>query len=398
MSHNTHLIDMQGRVVQTWKSDCNPGAAAYLLPNGHLLRTGQCAIRPSSAAVPAGAFQEFSWDGKLIWDYTYSSATRLPHHDVCKLPNGNVLMIVWEKKTAKDAIAAGHRPETVKQGHLLADCLLEIQPTGPTTGKIVWEWHAWDHLIQEFDPKMANHGNPAAHPERIDVNFGENTLAAIVARPEELKKLQAIGYVGGPTGKKGGCPFQADWTHINAVAYNAELDQIMLSVHEFSELWIIDHSTTTAEAASHKGGKSGKGGDLLYRWGNPRAYRAGGIKDQKLFSQHNAHWIPKGRPGAGNILIFNNGMPRVGGAPLDGGRDCVAGRCPGAVSTYDWQSLWAGQDPLELCRRSGRTFSRRSSPGRSGCPTATRSSVPAPTARCSRSRRRRRPCGSTSTR
>ena len=63
--------------------------------------------------------------------------------------------------------------------------------------------------------------------------------------------------------------------------------QIMLSVFEFSELWVIDHSTKTAEAAIHEGGRSGKGGDLLYRWGNPRAYRAGTVKDQKLFGQHN---------------------------------------------------------------------------------------------------------------
>ena len=54
-------------------------------------------------------------------------------------------------------------------------------------------------------------------------------------------------------------------------------------------------------------GPSGKGGDLLYRWGNPRAYRAGTPDDQRLFWQHNPQWIAPGLPGAGNILIFNNG-------------------------------------------------------------------------------------------
>src|SRR5262249_11272585 len=103
------------------------------------------------------------------------------------------------------------------------------------------------------------------------------------------------------------------YTHCNGVAYNADLDQIAVSVWRFSEFWIIDHSTTTAEAAGHQGGRSGKGGDLLYRWGNPRAYRAGAKADQKLFSQHNVHWIPKRRPGAGNILLFNNGVDRPGG-------------------------------------------------------------------------------------
>src|SRR5581483_6499231 len=96
--------------------------------------------------------------------------------------------------------------------------------------------------------------------------------------------------------------------------YNPELDQVMVSVFEFSELWVLDHGTKTDEAAGHQGGKYGKGGDLLYRWGNPRAYRAGTVKDQKLFGQHNAHWITKGLPGAGHVLIFNNGARRTGGA------------------------------------------------------------------------------------
>src|SRR5262249_15514728 len=104
-----------------------------------------------------------------------------------------------------------------------------------------------------------------------------------------------------------------DWTHINAVAYNAELDQILLTVRAFSEFWIIDHSTTSAEARGHQGGRSGMGGDLLYRWGNPQAYRAGTERDQQLFSPHGAHWIPQGCPGAGHALVFNNGLHRPGG-------------------------------------------------------------------------------------
>jgi hypothetical protein len=81
---------------------------------------------------------------------------------------------------------------------------------------------------------------------------------------------------------------------VNSVSYNAKLDQILISVRSFNEFWIIDHSVTTKEAAGHTGGRSGKGGDLLYRWGNPSAYRAGKTSDQKLFAQHDAHWIPEG--------------------------------------------------------------------------------------------------------
>ena len=139
------------------------------------------------------------------------------------------------------------------------------------------------------------------------------------ARAEEKAKSEADGKVqvrrqSPRRGPSAGRPnTNADWTHFNAVAYNPDLDQIVVSVHAFSEFWIIDHSTTTAEAAGHKGGRSGKGGDLLYRWGNPRAYRNGSKMDQRLFNQHNAHWIPHGLPGEGHMLVFNNGSGRPGG-------------------------------------------------------------------------------------
>jgi len=81
----------------------------------------------------------------------------------------------------------------------------------------------------------------------------------------------------------------------------------MISVLGFNEFWVIDHSTTTEEAKGSTGGKSGKGGDLLYRWGNPLAYFSGNQDDMKLIGQHHAHWIDKGLPGEGNVLVFNNG-------------------------------------------------------------------------------------------
>lgn len=351
MSTKTYLLDMQGRVVRTWNGDSGSALTTVLLENGNLLRLAKLAEQPfGDGPGAAGHVQEFTWDGELVWDFKLANARQLSHHDICKMPNGNVLFIVWEKKTAAEAIAAGRRPETVGKDGLIPDAVIEVQPTGKTTGKVVWEWHAWDHLIQDHDPTKANYGDVAAHPELIDINFGEGTLAAIVAKPEELDRLRAIGYVGAAAPGRP-APVKADWLHCNAIAYNPELDQIMLCCPEFNEIWVIDHSTTTAEAASHRGGRSGKGGDLLYRWGNPRAYRAGTVKDQKLFFQHHAHWIPKGLPGAGNILIFNNGQKRIGGAyssvdeivpPL--GPDGRYERQPGAAFGPD-QPVWSYSAP-----------------------------------------------------
>ncbi|MCA9002490.1 MAG: aryl-sulfate sulfotransferase, partial [Planctomycetes bacterium] len=164
---------------------------------------------------------------------------------------------------------------------------------------IVWEWHAMDHVVQHYDIGLPNYDAPSDRPERIDINFPAGNVAA--------------------TG---------DWLHFNGIDYNAELDQIILSSRTFCEVWIIDHGTTTQEAAGSTGGLRGRGGDLLYRWGNPQAYGRGSAADQTLFSQHDCQWIGEGRPGAGNLLIFNNGVNRPAGqyssadevvAPLNAG-------------------------------------------------------------------------------
>lgn len=279
--NSTYLFDNDGRVVHSWPSEIDTGNA-YLLDNGHLFRSALADMREAFSRHPAvsGRFQEFNWDGNLVWDFEYHSDKRLPHHDAIKLPNGNALLICWERIDADEAIARGRRPETVEGSHLQPDCLVEIRPTGQTTGEVVWQWRSWDHLIQDYDRTRPNYGKVADHPERIDVNY-----------------------------TRGDSP-NPDWMHVNAVAYNPELDQIALSSPSFSETWIIDHGTTTEEARGHTGGRWGQGGDLLYRWGNPRAYRSGSKIDQRLFFQHNIHWIAKGLPGEGHLLVFNNGPGR----------------------------------------------------------------------------------------
>jgi len=279
----TYLTDIDGDVVHTWDSDYRPGLAAYLTEDGSLLRMGNVGNATFTVGGAGGVTQLIDWSGDVTWEYTYSDDTYLSHHDVEILPNGNVLLIAWEFKTYAQAVGAGRDPASLGDGELWPDSIIEVRPTGPASGDIVWEWHVWDHLIQDHDAAMDNFGVVGDHPELIDLN-----------------------YVSGPGG--------ADWTHINSIDYNAEFDQILLSVHSFNEIWVIDHSTTTAQAASHTGGNSGRGGDLLYRWGNPQAYDAGTVADQQLFRQHDAQWIEAGLPGEGNILIFNNGQNRPGGS------------------------------------------------------------------------------------
>ncbi len=316
-STQAYLIDLDGRMVKMWETGVILGASTYLLENGHLRRAGHLGPKGTiNGAAAGGRILEFTWDGEVVWDFTYATPNSQQHHDIHKMPNGNVPMIVWDEKTKEEAIAAGRRPDTV-QGDCLADAIIEVKPTGKKTGEIVWAWYAWDHLIQDYDKTKATSGNIAARPERIDINFGSGMMAGIMAKKDDLEKLKDLGYVGGgpplPKGPGGFGGITPNWMHSNSITYNAELDQILLSVHSFDEISLIDHSTTTQEAAGSTGGKYGKGGDLLCRWGHPKAYRHGTNADQRLFGQHDAQWIPKGYLGAGNILIFNNGSGRPGG-------------------------------------------------------------------------------------
>jgi len=283
-SRTTYLINGAGTVNHTWSSDYIPGEAVRWLGEGTILRT----IKTSGSFFgdlgggSGGGVQKIEADGTISWDFRYNTDGHLSHHDIMPLPNGNVLMIAWETKTRAEAIAAGRNPALIPGNSILPDEIIEVQPTGPTSGAIVWEWHAWDHLIQDYDSTKVNYGVVADHPELIDINY----------------MGPGSDWIGG------------DWLHSNSVDYNEQFDQILISACNLNEIWVIDHSTTTAEAAGHTGGNSGKGGDLLYRWGNPQVYRAGTSNDQKLFGQHDASWIKPGCPGAGDILMFNNGANR----------------------------------------------------------------------------------------
>lgn len=281
-SNTTYLIDIHGRQVHTWDSSHRPGQSAYLLEDGSLLRSVNTGGgSPFNGGGLAGGFELRDWNSDLTWDFEYCGSQYCSHHDIEMLPNGNVLIIAWQLKTSGEAIAAGRNPSLITQGELWPDSIIEVEQDGTNGGNVVWEWHLWDHLVQDYDVGKDNFGVVEDHPELVDLNYAGNG--------------------------------QADWTHVNGVDYNAEFDQIVISVHNFSEAWVIDHSTTTAEAAGHTGGDYGKGGDLLYRWGNPAAYGAGNSGDQMLFAQHDAQWIPDGYPGEGNFMVFNNGSGRSAG-------------------------------------------------------------------------------------
>ena len=278
-SNTTYLIDRCGKEVKSWTSTYNPGLSCYLLSDGTLLRTGVVQSQSFNAGGHGGVIEKIDWNGNVIWTYFISDATNWQHHDVKALPNGNILVIAWESKTNTQAIAKGRNPLLVPTT-LWSEQILEIQPTGATGGNIVWEWHLWDHLIQDFDNTKPDFGAVNTNPQLLNINY--NATAD-----------------------------NSDWIHLNSIDYNVALDQILVSSRVLNEIWVIDHSTSSAEAASHSGGNSGNGGDFLFRWGNPLAYNTG--TSTQFFGQHNAQWIQTGLPYENQIMVFNNGNGRTGG-------------------------------------------------------------------------------------
>ena len=280
-STKTYLIDKCGKQIHCWRSTYTPGMSAYFLPDGCLLRTGTVLNNYFPAGGQGGIIEKIDWNNVVAWSSFVSDSNQCQHHDIAPLPNGNILVIAWEKIMKAKAIESGRNPAKTAE-IIFSEKVIELQPIGNDSNVIVWEWKLWDHLVQDYDNNKLNYGIIAGHPELIDINYKANYQFA-------------------------------ELIHFNSIDYNAQFDQIILSGHRFDEIYIIDHSTTTLEAAGHAGGNSGKGGDILYRWGNPQAYQQGGITDKKLFKQHDAHWINKSLPHEGNIMIFNNGTGRPGG-------------------------------------------------------------------------------------
>lgn len=274
----TYLIDGEGYVVAEWESVYQPGRAVYLLYNGNLLKTARIENFNFIDGGRGGRIELISSSNEVLWSYELSNEFESLHHDVAFLPNGNILALAWEKISSDDALENGRKPELIPaNGEIWMEKIIELKPSGSSDATIVWEWHLIDHLVQDYDETKSNYGDISSDYRKLDFNY----------------QIDNNG---------------ADWIHMNAIDYNEELDQIVVSTPFINEIWIIDHSTTTLEASTGAGGNSGHGGDFLFRWGNNHTYGMSNLKDRDLFGQHNPQWIKEN--GDWKILLFNNGRGR----------------------------------------------------------------------------------------
>ena len=270
-ANRAYLMDKEAGLVHEWKLSNNIGNDVYLLPDGKVLASLESDDPKIDFGGKGGRLQFVAADNTILWDFIYSSEEAETHHDAELLPNGNVIALVWEKRTSAEAVEAG----SMVNIDVYPEAVIEVDPQ---TNEIVWEWHAWDHLIQDYDDNRSNFGVVSEHPELIDLNYVSTTSAW----PEE----------------------NGDIMHANAIAYDPVNDVIFISVNYFSEVWVIDHSTTIEEASGHSGGTFGKGGDLVYRFGNPEAYQ-NSAGTRYFYNNHHPNLLPG--VDYGRLLIYSNG-------------------------------------------------------------------------------------------
>jgi len=270
-ANRVYLMDKEARLLHEWTLTNNIGNDVFLLPNGKLLASLESDDPQIRLGGKGGRLQIVDPVGNVEWDFIYSSLEGETHHDAELLPNGNIIAMVWKRLTTTEAVQAGFMLED----DVFPESIIDINSA---TDVLVWVCHSWDHLIQDHDATKDNYGVVSGHPELIDINY--------------VPKSGTVADVKG------------DIMHANAIAYDEVNDVILLSANFYSEVWAIDHSTSTEVAAEHSGGNYGRGGDLIYRFGNPQTYE--NLAGNRLFYNNHFPNLLKGVD-QGKLLIFSNG-------------------------------------------------------------------------------------------
>lgn len=260
-----YLYDMDKKVIKTWTVQNNIEGCADLLRDSSIIVPTKASGGFAGLALPHGHFQIINWNGEITWDYTYASSSYMPHHDIEPVYRTN------DPKEKPTFLI----PCYTEWG----DKIVELRPTGKTTAEVIWEWNASDHTCES---------NCKDKSDLLDKSKG------------------GVGCFNKTS----------DAMHVNNVSYNRTLDQLILSCKGYNEMIVIDHSTTTAQAKTSSGGKYGKGGSILYRWGCPANYGAGTAKSV-LKGQHHCCWVQDTMigtnlpiPGGGNFMSIDNGNKR----------------------------------------------------------------------------------------
>jgi hypothetical protein len=239
------LLDMNGRTAHAWKVD--PDKTRGFIHRARLMPDGRLMLLFGPWGDRLGHMAEFDWDGTLTWEYTPDGD---PHHDFWPKPDGSVLLLC-KSPVPREAVEKIKDP--ARRGlTIYGDTIVEVS----RKKRVVWRWRQHEHL---------------------DINLC-NPIPA------------SRDWPGGPDNNT-----ITDWTHTNTVQSlpeNRWFDQgderfrpgnVLISMRQLDTILIVDRRT----------------GEVA--WSYTGAFRGG------MSGQHESVMIEKPLPGAGNILVFDNG-------------------------------------------------------------------------------------------
>jgi len=257
------LIDLNGNVVREWKDAA--AHSTFINPallggkRGHVFVTIETAAGRGTDLIPGRAagqvaktIGELDWDGKVVWQFGEKAPGGLArqHHDWARLPNGNTVVLA----NLTHAIPGFKLPQ------LFDDVVYEVNPKGD----IVWTWIAADHIEEfGFTPEQLQLVHETDEPDYLHVN-----------------NLKVIG--------------PNHW--YAAVDKRFHPDNLIFDARNANFIAIIERKT----------------GKVVWNLGPNYAPVKSGERRRvprpvdQIAGQHDAHIIPEGLPGAGNLLVFDN--------------------------------------------------------------------------------------------
>ena len=267
------VIDMNGNVVKRWEGYNNSaGGPARVFPGGFVLAAS--GARPPHQESLELVQRDF--DGKAVWQFSRTEEIKTregttawsarQHHDWQRetFPAGYYSPGSTPAVDGDNTLILTHTERTqpkVADRPLEDDRLIEVS----RKGEIVWDWVASDHIDElGFAARCAKR-----HQGSAGFNAGRGSF---------------------------------DWLHINSATYvgpNRWFDEgdkrfapnnVIISSREASLLAIV-----------------GRDGSIVWRLGPDFSASKELRAIRQIIGQHHAHFIPKGLPGAGNLLVFDNG-------------------------------------------------------------------------------------------
>jgi len=276
------LVDMNGNLVNEW-SGAN-GFPAKMLPNGQILTTGE---RWQGYIDDGITVKQLDWKGNIVWEFgKYAKVVKDPehpeqgemwissqHHDIQRV--GTPVYYVPGAKSVSEGrvLVLGHKwhvNKDVSDHVLMDDVMFEVDENG----NVAWEWVASDH-VKEFGLTKP--------------------MMKAVRNWKPKKGAEKNGF---------------DWWHQNCASYlgpnkwydkgdeRFHPDNIILDSREANVLCIISHKT----------------GKVVWKIG-PDYTQGEEAEIGQILGPHHTHMIPVGLPGAGNVMVYDNGGPAGYGEP-----------------------------------------------------------------------------------